>query len=216
MNCPEIVGPNRPSRHVDLSRFSLLHPEGRQLVSVWFQRAWRERNCQQEDAFEPFIYAWFAFNGWSACVTDSDSDREIIDALAADATISNDFISVIQNNQDILAIVEHFIDLLPIFDVKSLRRRGILRNVQETRRERVNYYHSKGVNQYEPRCWQRHLDAGESIPVDWGHIINAIYKVRCNLFHGLKAVHSEMDQIIVHSAYLTLVKFLNEVDYIHA
>lgn len=61
-----------------------------------------------------------------------------------------------------------------------------------------------------------HHNAGEATPVDWGHFINAVYKVRCNLFHGLKAAHSEMDQVIVHSSYLALVKFLDEVGYINA
>ena len=215
MTCPEINSPNRLPRRVDLNHYSLLHQEGKQLISAWFLRAWKERNCQQEEAFEPFIFAWFAFNGWAACVTDTDRDRDIIDALAADATLSNDFVRVFQNNQDMSASVENFFEMLPIFDVKSLRRRGILRNIIENRRERVNYYLSHGANQFEPRCWQRHHDAGESIPTDWGHTINAIYKVRCNLFHGMKAAHSEMDQMIVHSAYLVLVRFLNEAGYLY-
>lgn len=216
MACPEIVNPNRHQRHVDLSRYSLLHPEGRHLISAWFQRAWQERNCQMDEAFEPFIFAWFAFNGWAACVTDQDRDREIIDALAADAQINSDFAQAIRDNADVRQAVNNFFELLPIFDVKSLRRRGILRNETESRRERVNYYLSNGANIFEPRCWQRHHDAGEATPIDWGHFINAVYKVRCNLFHGLKAAHSEMDQVIVHSSYLALVKFLNEVGYINA
>jgi hypothetical protein len=216
MTCPEIINPNRPQRHVVLSRYSLLHPEGRQLISVWFQRAWRERNCQQDEAFEPFIFAWFAFNGWAACVTDTDRDRDIIDALAADRTINADFIQAIQNNQSVSVSVGIFSELLPIFDVKSLRRRRILRNDRENRSKRVSYYLSQGADQFEPRCWQRHHDAGEAMPINWGHILNAIYKVRCNLFHGLKAAHSEMDQIIVHSAYLALVSFLAETGYLNA
>jgi len=215
MSCPEIINPNRQQRRVDFSRYSLLHPEGRQLISGWFQRAWGERNCQKDEAFEPFVFAWFAFNGWAACVTDTHIDREIIDALAADQTINNDFAQAIQNNQNVSASVEIFSELLPIFDVKSLRRRGILRNIREDRRERVAYYLSHGANQFDPRCWQRHHDAGEVTPADWGHILNAIYKVRCNLFHGLKAAHSEMDQAIVHSAYLALATFLAETDYLY-
>lgn len=216
MPCSEIVNPNPGRSRVDLRRYSMLHPEGRQLISSWFQRSWRERNCQQDEAFEPFIFAWFAFNGWAACVTDMDRDRAIIDALAADTQINNDFAQVIQDNQDVSASIGVFFELLPIFDVKSLRRRGILINKTENRPEKVNYYLSNGAREFEPRCWQRHHDAGELIPVDWGHFINAVYKVRCNLFHGLKAAHSEMDQVIVHSSYLAVVKFLNAVGYMNA
>lgn len=216
MTCPEIINPNRPQRPIDLSRYTFLHPEGKQLISGWFQRAWKERNCQQDEAFEPFIFAWFAFNGWAACVTDRDKDYEIIGALAADQTISNDFAQAIQNNQNVLEVVGIFSELLPIFDVKSLRLQRILRHVTENRKERVAYYLTHGADKFEPRCWQRHHDAGEVMPIDWGHILKAIFKVGCNLFHGMKAAHSEMDQIIVHSAYLALVTFLIETGYLHA
>jgi hypothetical protein len=140
------------------------------------------KNCREDEVFEPFIFVWFAFNGWAACVTDTDRGREIIDSLAADTQINNDFTQVIKNNQDVSASVGHFFELLPIFDVKTLRQRGILRNESENRRERVNYYLSHGAREFEPKCWQRHQDAGEVIPVDWGHLINAVYKVRAIYF----------------------------------
>lgn len=55
MTCPEIINPNRPQRRIDLSHYTFLHPEGKKLISSWFQRAWKERNCQQDEAFEPFF-----------------------------------------------------------------------------------------------------------------------------------------------------------------
>jgi hypothetical protein len=215
MTCPEIVKPNRTYMPVDLNRYSSLHPEGRLLISTWFQRAWQKRDCQMDGAFEPFIFVWFAFNGWAACVTDQDNDRGIINTLAADARINSDFAQVIHENEDINQTVSNFFKLLPIFDVKTLRRLGIFKIRTESRQELVNYYLANGANEFEPKCWQRHKDMGEAIPVDWGHFINAVYKVRCNLFHGLKAPQSEMDQVIVHSSYLALIKFLNKVDYIN-
>lgn len=51
------------------------------------------------------FFAWFAINGWAACVTDKDKDYEIIDALAADQTIGNDFSQAIQNDQNVLEVV---------------------------------------------------------------------------------------------------------------
>jgi hypothetical protein len=215
MTCTEIVNPDRQYRPVELNRYTNLHPEGRHLIYSWFQRSIHEVNCQPEDAFEPFIFAWFAFNGWAACVSDTDRDRQIINALAADERINGDFEDIVCENDDVAQSVLEFFELLPIFDVRTLRRRRILRNRMEGRRERVNYYLSNGANVFEPRCWRRHHDVGEETPVDWGHFINAVYKVRCNLFHGLKAAHSEMDQMIVHSAYLALVKFVDEAGYIN-
>jgi len=215
MACPEIVAPNRRHGRVDLIRYSILHPEGKNLISVWFQRAWQDRECQKDEAFEPFIFMWFAFNGWAACVTDQDSDRGIIDTLAADTQINNNFERIITTNQDISQSVNNFFELLPIFDVKSLRRKGILLHAGGNRRERIDYYFANGADRFEPGCWKRHFDENERVPVDWGHFINAVYKVRCNLFHGLKGAHAEMDQEIVHSAYLALVKFLHEVGYLY-
>ena len=213
MFCSEIVNPNRHPRRVDLNRYSLLHPEGKQLISGWFSRAWQMRDCQPEESFEPFIFTWFAFNGWAACVTDTDRDWQIIEALAADESINGAFDQIKLRREQFSVMVDNFVELLPIFDVRTLRRRGIRQNTSHNRRDQVLLYLSQGANRFEPQCWQRHFEAGENIPSDWSHIIKALYKVRCNLFHGLKAAHSEMDSVIVHSAYLVLSYFLSEARY---
>lgn len=215
MTCPELVSPNPRPRRVEFSRYELLHVEGKQLISGWFRRAWAERDCRREETFEPFIFSWFAFNAWAACVTDIDTDREIIDALASDQTINTDFLDLFQNNPSVSEKISSFSELLPIFDVKSLRRTRITRGNTVTRRDRVLHYLAHGANRFEPSCWQRHYDAGQAMPIDWAHIIKAIYKVRCNLFHGLKDAHSEMDQIIVHSAFMTLIYFLDSAGYLY-
>lgn len=41
----------------------------------------------------------------------------------------------------------------------------------------------------------------------WPHFIQAVYRARCNLFHGEKSAHSEMDRIIVSTALLSLTGF---------
>jgi type I restriction enzyme R subunit len=40
-----------------------------------------------------------------------------------------------------------------------------------------------------------------------------IYQVRCNLFHGDKAPHSEIDRVLVHSAFRILLEFLSRCGY---
>jgi hypothetical protein len=201
--------------HYDLSRYAMLHPEGKQLIFGWLQRAWGYKDCRQNEAFEPFIFTWFAFNGWAACVTDTDKDRDIINILANDQTINNDFRNAIIHDRDLSTSVHTLIEYFPVFDVKTLRKLGLLHHQQDTRHNTVMYYLNRNANKYEPICWKNHYDSGETVPVDWEHIINAIYKVRCNLFHGEKSIHSEMDQIIVHSSYLVLVYFLIRVGYLN-
>jgi hypothetical protein len=50
----------------------------------------------------------------------------------------------------------------------------------------------------------------EHTPLDWGHTLAALYRVRCNLFHGEKARNSENDRLVVSAAYDTLHAFVDE------
>jgi hypothetical protein len=62
-----------------------------------------------------------------------------------------------------------------------------------------------------PRCYERHKREGKRCPLDWEHTVAAIYQVRCNLFHGEKAAHSEEDKAIVMAAVNTLVPVLKRL-----
>jgi hypothetical protein len=53
------------------------------------------------------------------------------------------------------------------------------------------------------------LNADEK-PLDWPHTLAALYRIRCNLFHGEKAVNSEMDNLIVSIDFRVLLHFLKE------
>ena len=77
-----------------------------------------------------------------------------------------------------------------------------------------NHYFSSGATKFEPQCWQTHNASGEEAPLDWAHTLAALYRVRCNLFHGEKSAHSEMDQRVVHAALKVLVDFLDEAEYL--
>jgi hypothetical protein len=102
----------------------------------------------------------------------------------------------------------------PIFEVKELRRRGIVRFSEGDRDTVVNSYLASGARRFEPPCWKRHRDAGEPVPLDWPHTLTALYRVRCNLFHGEKAAHSEIDQRVVSSAFRTLLHFFSAAGYL--
>ncbi len=60
----------------------------------------------------------------------------------------------------------------------------------------------------------RHVEEDGDVPLDWPHTLLSIYHVRCNLFHGEKAAHSEMDRCLVSSAFRILLHFLVEAGYI--
>src|SRR6266404_510639 len=193
-NCPELFHQITRIKLVNFDNYGMLHRDGKELIKSWFQRACSARN--DSETFEPFIFAWFAFNGWASCVVDADKDSEFIEALISDARVYQDFESLVTGPDSATGIhVRKFAEYLPIFDVKKLKRRGIsLRyHHRESRTDRIHHYFSNGAKEFEPRCWLRHIDSGESVPLDWAHVLKAIYKVRCNLFHGQKSAHSEMD-----------------------
>jgi hypothetical protein len=91
MICPELINPNLRGMPIDFDHYRHLHPEGQRLISGWFERAWSMRDCQGDDCFEAFIFAWIAFNGWATCTTELDDDYKYLDALKRDQTLSHDF-----------------------------------------------------------------------------------------------------------------------------
>jgi hypothetical protein len=219
MICPELIR-NRPAARVELYHFERLHPEGRRLISGWFERAWQARECSPEDSFEPLIFAWFAFNGWAACVTGRDQDRAYIDALMCCPEVTGHFQAALNSPDSGLAQhASNFASLWPIFDVRALRQRSIhtwhARNLGRTERAAlVQDYLSRGATRFQPECWLRHQQAAEQPPLDWPHTLSALYRVRCNLFHGEKAAHSEMDQVVVVSGLQTLLHFVHHTKYL--
>ena len=81
----------RLGKKVSFDNYIRLHIEGRRLICGWFNRAWRNRDCSPENSFEPFIFAWIAFNSWGMCVTGYERDVDIIDALAVNQKLNEDF-----------------------------------------------------------------------------------------------------------------------------
>ena len=213
--CPELR--LRRLHGVVVENFIHLHFEGKKLISGWFQRAWREFENSPDEVFEPFIFLWFAFNGWASCVTNRDKDVEIIDALAGNDQLHAEFSRLMNDPDSRLRVnAQRLVELLPIFDARALMKTvpSVPYELGDDRRAHVRYYADNGADRYEPACWMRHIEAGEALPIDWPHVLRPIYKIRCNLFHGQKSAHSEMDQRIVRAAFLTLGHFLRDARYL--
>lgn len=70
-----------------------------------------------------------------------------------------------------------------------------------------NLYH----NYYSPVCWDFHENStlGTTFSIDWHHFLWAIYKIRCNLFHGYKGITVENDYILVKYAYIIISNILH-------
>ncbi len=198
--------------HVDFGRYGGLHPDGRALIRGWLARA-REGAAASTDAFEPFVYLWIAFNGWAACVTGKDGDREWQRALIADPSLNGAFERAVADEATLAgAAARRFAQLWPIFKVAELRQRRIdywsFEHDHQLRAEMTRKYIDAGALQFEPRCFLEH----EHVPLDWAHTLVALYRVRCNLFHGEKSRSSENDRRVVEAAFTTLLAFVEEAE----
>lgn len=193
-------------RDLELRRHHSLHPDGLRLITTWFERAFLQRDSDYS-TFEAFVFAWISVNAWAACVTGQDRDREYMNRLANDRGLFAAFKDAYQCNDGFHAEIEDFFALLPIFKAQQLRRLNIYLDESVPRQERINRYFEQGLTEFEPECSQWHFENGQIIPRDWPHFIQAVYRIRCNLFHGEKSAHSEMDRRIVKTALLSLTSF---------
>jgi hypothetical protein len=197
-----------------MQNFDNLHPDGRRLIISWLDRAVTEGGSAPLDFFERFIYLWIAFNGWAACVTAQDRDSEMIRRVSNCPDLRDCFLGLLQSSRNFSITATAFANLWPIFKAQDLRRRHVHQRQYNTRAELINHYLQAGGIDHQPECWTIHRERDETVPVDWPHTINAVYRVRCNLFHGEKSPHSEMDAAIVRAAYDVLSQFLIEANLI--
>jgi hypothetical protein len=204
VTCP-IAEVRGSSSSVEVERYERLHPDGRALIQGWRDRAIDRGSVAR---FEAFIYLWIAFNSWAACVTGTDADHDWQRALIADPAVNVMFDQQVSGPTRTAESARRFATLWPIFRVSKLRERGIdyWSGIYDSRAAMTAAYIDAGVIEFAPACHFQH----QQIPLDWGHTLSALYRVRCNLFHGEKARSSENDQLVVGAAYDALLAFLEE------
>lgn len=238
MTCPELLdirwlsfsNPGKKEEElrqrfpIDLENYTRLG-QGHGIIMRWFERSAEMKDCRGAQCFDAFFSLWSAFNGWASCVSDIDVDSQYIIALMVDQGICETFKKfVAASNPDIQAQVFQFAACWPIIEVKSLRKVEPLKQRLKTmtveqlisslggKEELIRQYPEV---KFEPKCWKRHIKPNQQAPIDWPHTLSALYKFRCNLFHGAKELTSEGEQILASSAYHTLLSFLEYAGYLH-
>lgn len=208
--------------HFDVRRYRELLPDARRLVNGWASKAYRtlDRTMQQgpgrvhlSGAFEAFIYAWISLNGWAACCCGTDSDRQLIQLLAREERLDEQFRALKREDASFAEAVGRFGALWPIFrstDVQSVRDVAAQRHADGGRDELIRFYVDTFPHALRaPECHLRHRP--EQLEATWGHVLQALYRVRCNLFHGAKSMHSEADKEIVETAAAVLVPLVTRL-----
>ncbi len=166
MSCRELISNSNLAGRIRPSTYSDLHSTGRRLISGWLERAYSLRD-KPEEHFEAFIYLWIAFNGWAACVSGLDQDRQWLDALSLDEEMCTRFSELTSNENNPLGLVaREFFQMWPIFKAQALRQKHFFDRADEPRQETIRRYISSGVTAFEPKCWTRHSDSNELVPLD--------------------------------------------------
>jgi hypothetical protein len=219
--CSELLGLYKPDQiqrrtihtlRVNIHEFEQLQSAGQRLVRSFFDRAREKLMCQPEDSFEPSIFGWIALNSWASCVTGSnEADRPYLNALMLDRELNQRF-SVLLEQPEFQDSLGQFRDFWPILQPLPHSR---IRDHSESRQERVLQaleQQREGRPRFRPGCAARHHSRRERIPMDWPHTLSAIYQVRCNLFHGSKSLHSDVDTQIVFNSFRVLLHVLSMLD----
>lgn len=196
----------RDSWKVDPQRFHLLHPDGRHLITDWIERAEAEMRLEP---FEAFIYGWIGFNGWASCCCDVERDIALVQMMTLDGRLTATFDRLMKKRWFSDA-AQTFSFLWPIFRVSHLPE-DIRRDRPSGRRDVVVAYYQSCRPEADraPECHLRH----ESQPIqpDWAHTLAALYRVRCNLFHGQKSGAGHEDREILQAAVEVLVPIARSV-----
>lgn len=191
---------NSTASQVDPGRFQALHSDGRKLIRRWIGQADQRKSGEP---FEAFIYAWIGFNGWAACVCVEEHDKVQLQMMELDGRLTRNFVDLM-GDSEFREAAQGFSSLWPIFRVSDLPE-AVRRTRQEKRGRAAvtNYYQSKCPDAARsPDC---HLNHTPGIDPDWAHTLEALYRVRCNLFHGQKSGGGNEDRAILQAAVRVLL-----------
>jgi hypothetical protein len=193
------------AQEIEFDLFANGSPIGKDLVSLWHQRARSAGDEQHHDSFDAFTRLWTGFNQWGMRVTEADFDADMIRKLAESPALNATFAELLANDNQFLTYAKVFAGFWSIFNVKDLRKKGLRHQFLQLKRpEYVRRMLDANV-QHAPRG---DFDRGKPT---WNDSIRAIYQVRCNLIHGEKGDSSE-DYHIVEGAYRVLLSFIDGVD----
>jgi len=185
---------------MNFDNFTLLEPDIRNIVHAWLRQA-----DQHPSPMQRFINLWMSFNGWATCVTEKDSDKAMVQALIKEPRMRNAFDTLYQRNERFRELVDEFAEWWPIYDARAFRKKARQNAVLNIfNREDVRRYGEQWGIAKSPENWMR------GNRVSWADVLWAIYKVRCNLFHGQKGFNNQSDILLVGMCHSVLSGFIAE------
>ena len=164
----------------------------RDLILKWHQKA-----SKQNDIFSSFVFEYLSFVALIKTVLYSENiDRNAIQSLKRDSEIEEKYISLIQSDTNLKNAWQSIIEELNEAWLGDLSR-GSLRVTGWW-----NCTHSDTNQKTEDEI---QLVSGKIHDLaDWRNMIEFIYEIRNNLFHGSKNPSESRDQLLVENGYLVL------------
>lgn len=149
-------------------------------------RHWYEKAQNEEGVFDQFISLWISFNGFYAAGRGIKSESAQLSGIVAGYKLL--FSNIVAERHEIFDDFKKYID-----EKKS--------NPEFIQDMRVT-----ASNQLEEKYKKRYINTRSLC-----EFIDCIYQIRCNLFHGSKALDDAQDEKLVTHAYKCLLVFLKEL-----
>lgn len=146
-------------------------------------RAWRERSHNEGDQFASFVFVWFCFNAWLEYVSNGRTDRAMLEELKSKSP--------------------HMNTLLDAYDDAQSSDQFFQRSL----RDLINKSNKEAIK--DVRGNRQPISIKDE--TDWENIIEALYRIRCNLFHGGKDANDLRDQVLVQDAAMILRQWVGKL-----
>lgn len=177
----------------------LLEPEAREAIFALMENADRAR-----PAFVSFINVWMAFNGWMAAVTEQETDAAMIRHLAANERLIRAYAELMAGSPCFQRQVLDFAAMWPVRNVRDVRKKLGRDAFWRLKPDALALACERKNVKRQPAHW--HIGATPS----WEQLLNTLYQVRCNLFHGEKSPENPRDRELIIKSERILLLFIRE------
>lgn len=151
-------------------------------------RTWRGKSHNEGDQFASFVFIWFCFNAWMEYISNENTDKKMINELAGR---KHNMHSLFWAYDAAVSANDEFLKR----DIKALVYMSQEKPIEDVR---------KNPPKREPPI----IIKSEN---DFENIVRAIYRIRCNLFHGGKDADDIRDQVLVKRAAMVLRQWIGRL-----
>jgi len=146
-------------------------------------KVWYENKAKREsDPIFKFLCLWICFNAWLDYRSRKETDRAMINWLVKQDTITSDLVREYENAKRTRSFVNSLKSLVVLSQKKPIE---------------------------DSRGKQLSIIIGDEN--DFPNIVNAIYRIRCNLFHGGKTADDARDQKLIESCQRILERWIGNL-----